>query len=75
MAHRRVRLEWAPTAAPDLRGDLERSRGFYLVSALGGPPRYLSSGAAMFWAGGDSLLIGPPVTGGDSVLPGEGRVH
>ena len=29
----------------------------------------------MFWAGGDSLLVGPPVTGADSVVPGEGDLH
>jgi len=34
--------------------------GVYLLSALGGPPRYLTSGVAAFWAGGDSLLVGPP---------------
>ena len=34
--------------------------GVYLLSALGGTPRYLTSGAAAFYAGGDSLLIGPP---------------
>ena len=33
--------------------------GFYLLSALGGAPRYLTSGAAAFYAGGDSLLVGP----------------
>jgi len=33
--------------------------GVYLLSALGGTPRYLTSGAAAFYAGGDSLLVGP----------------
>jgi hypothetical protein len=33
--------------------------GAYLLSALGGAPRYLGPGPATFWAGGDSLLIGP----------------
>ncbi len=33
--------------------------GTYLVSALGGTTRYLTSGAAAFYAGGDSLLVGP----------------
>jgi len=33
--------------------------GMYVLSALGGPPRYLTSGAAAFYAGGDSLLVGP----------------
>jgi hypothetical protein len=41
--------------------------GSYLVSALGGTPRYLTSGAAAFWAGGDSLLVGPQYRG-DSVF-------
>ena len=33
--------------------------GGYLLSALGGPPRYLTGGATTFYSGGDSLLIGP----------------
>ncbi len=33
--------------------------GTYLVSVLGGTPRYLTSGGAAFFAGGDSLFIGP----------------
>ena len=33
--------------------------GSFLVSALGGPPRYLTSGTASFYADGDSLLLGP----------------
>ena len=40
--------------------------GTYLVSALGGSPRYLTSGVAAFFAGGDSLFIGP--SGADSVF-------
>jgi hypothetical protein len=62
-------LEWSPDRRNLIFvGTWKRRWGFYLVSALGGPPRYLSSGAAMFWAGGDSLLVGPPVTGSDSVF-------
>jgi hypothetical protein len=62
-------LEWSPDRRNLIFvGTLKGRWGFYLVSALGGPPRYLSSGAAMFWAGGDSLLIGPPISGGDSVF-------
>jgi hypothetical protein len=62
-------LEWSPDRRNLMFvGTLKGRWGFYLVSALGGPPRYLSSGAAMFWAGGDSLLVGPPLTGGDSVF-------
>ena len=41
--------------------------GMYLLSALGGPPRYLTSGAAAFYAGGDTLLVGPQF-GPDSVF-------
>ena len=33
--------------------------GAYLVPVLGGSPRFLSDGIAGFYAGGDSLLIGP----------------
>ena len=33
--------------------------GVYLLSALGGTPRFLTTGAAAFNAGGDSLLVGP----------------
>ena len=62
-------LEWSPDRRNLIFVGTWKGRwGFYLVSALGGPPRYLSSGAAMFWAGGDSLLIGPQVTGSDSVF-------
>jgi hypothetical protein len=62
-------LEWSPDRRNLIFvGTLKGRWGFYLVSALGGPPRYLSSGAAMFWAGGDSLLIGPPISGADSVF-------
>jgi Tol biopolymer transport system component len=62
-------LEWSPDRRNlILVGTINRRWGFYLLSALGGPPRYLSSGAAMFWGGGDSLLVAPPVTGNDSVF-------
>ena len=62
-------LEWSPDRRNLIfAGTFGGRWGIYLVSALGGPPRYLSSGAAMFWAGGDSLLVGPPVSGGDSVF-------
>ncbi|HUR95167.1 MAG TPA: protein kinase [Gemmatimonadales bacterium] len=62
-------LEWSPDRRNLIfTGTVKGRWGFYLVSALGGPPRYLSSGAAMFWAGGDSLLVGPQLTGGDSVF-------
>ena len=62
-------LEWSPDRRNLIfLGTWKGRWGYYLLSALGGPPRYLSSGAAMFWAGGDSLLVGPPVTGADSVF-------
>jgi hypothetical protein len=62
-------LEWSPDRRNlILVGTLNGRWGYYLVSALGGPPRYLTSGAAMFWAGGDSLLVGPAVTGADSAF-------
>ena len=35
--------------------------GRYLVSAQGGTPRFITSGAAGFYADGDSLLVGPPL--------------
>jgi len=53
-------LEWSPDRRNLLmNGTIGRRYGTYLVSALGGTPRYLTSGAATFYAGGDSLLIGP----------------
>ena len=62
-------LEWSPDRRNLIfLGTLKGRWGYYLLSGLGGPPRYLTSGAAMFWAGGDSLLIGPQLSGGDSVF-------
>jgi eukaryotic-like serine/threonine-protein kinase len=62
-------LEWSPDRRNLLLvGTINRRWGFYLLSALGGPPRYLTPSAAMFWAGGDSLLIGPQSAGSDSVF-------
>ena len=62
-------LEWSPDRRNLIfAGTVGGRWGMHLVSALGGPPRYLTSGAAMFWAGGDSLLVAPPITGGDSVF-------
>ena len=52
-------LEWSPDRRNLMFiGTINRHWGLYLSSALGGPPRYLTSGGAMFWAGGDSLLVG-----------------
>ena len=62
-------LEWSPDRRNLIFvGTINRRWGFYLLSALGGPPKYLSPSAAMFWAGGDSLLIGPPSASSDSVF-------
>lgn len=61
-------LEWSPDRRNLLMvGTINRRWGLYLLSALGGAPRYLSSAAAMFWAGGDSLLVAPPAAN-DSVF-------
>jgi hypothetical protein len=48
--------------SPDRRnlivnGSINRSYGSFIISTLGGPPRQLVTGAAAFYAGGDSLLI------------------
>ena len=52
-------LEWSPDRRNlMMNGTIAGRFGTYLVSALGGTPRYLTSGAATFYAGGDSLLIG-----------------
>jgi hypothetical protein len=59
-------LEWSPDRRNlMMNGTIAGRFGTYLVSALGGTPRYLTSGAATFYAGGDSLLIGSvvPVNG------------
>ena len=62
-------LEWSPDRRNLIfMGTLQGRWGFYLLSALGGPPRYLSAGAAMFWAGGDSLLVAPASAGPDSAF-------
>ena len=62
-------LEWSPDRRNLIFvGTINRRWGYYLVSALGGPPRYLGASAAMFWAGGDSLLVGPQSAASDSVF-------
>jgi len=63
---------YALTWSPDRRNLLAIATiggrwGNYLLSVLGGQPRYLTSGAAAFYAGGDSLLVGPTF-GPDSVF-------
>ncbi len=53
-------LEWSPDRRNLISTMTIGGRwGTWLVSALGGTPRYLSSSAATFFAGGDSLLVGP----------------
>jgi Tol biopolymer transport system component len=52
-------LEWSPDRRNLLmNGTISGRFGSYVVSALGGTPRYLTSGPAAFYGGGDSLLIG-----------------
>ena len=53
-------LEWSPDRRNLLmNGTVGGRYGSFVVSALGGPPRLLTTGAATFYAGGDSLLLGP----------------
>jgi len=53
-------LEWSPDRRNLLmNGTVNQRYGTFILSALGGPPRYLTAGVAAFYAGGDSLLIGP----------------
>ena len=53
-------LEWSPDRRNLIFNGTVNSRiGTYLISALGGPPRWLTSGVATFFSGGDSLLLGP----------------
>jgi hypothetical protein len=53
-------LEWsADRRNLIMNGTIGGRYGTYVVSALGGAPRFLTPGAATFYAGGDSLLIGP----------------
>lgn len=52
-------LEWSPDRRNLMvNGTIDGRFGSYVVSALGGPPRFLTPGPATFYAGGDSLLIG-----------------
>ena len=53
-------LEWSPDRRNLIfAGTLASRSGAYLLSALGGEPRFLGNGVATFYAGGDSLLLGP----------------
>ncbi len=61
-------LEWSPDRRNLIfNGTIAGRYGTYLLSALGGQPRYLTAGAATFYAGGDSLLLGAVGTS-DSVF-------
>ena len=60
-------LEWSPDRRNLIfSGTVNHRFGSFLLSALGGPPRFLTSGSATFYSGGDSLLLGP-TTHPDSV--------
>jgi hypothetical protein len=60
-------LEWSPDRRNLIFvGTWQGRYGYYLLSALGGTPRFLTPGAAMFYAGGDSLLVGPAGPSADS---------
>src|SRR6185437_8635887 len=49
-------LEWSPDRRNlDMQGTINGRAGTYLLSALGGAPRFLTGGVATFYAGGDSL--------------------
>ena len=53
-------LQWSPDRRNLIfNGTVGGRYGNFLVSALGGTPRFLTAGAAAFYADGDSLLIGP----------------
>ncbi len=53
-------LEWSPDRRNLItNGTINGKFGTYVVSALGGPPRWITAGAATFYADGDSLLIAP----------------
>jgi tRNA A-37 threonylcarbamoyl transferase component Bud32 len=58
---------WSPDRRNLLfQGTMAAGYGWYLVSALGGIPRLVTSGDAAFWGRGDSLLL-TPVPKSDSV--------
>ncbi|MBL0173027.1 MAG: serine/threonine-protein kinase [Gemmatimonadaceae bacterium] len=53
-------LEWSPDRRNLMvNGTIGGKYGTFIASALGGAPRFLTPGAATFYAGGDSLLLGP----------------
>jgi hypothetical protein len=53
-------LLWSPDRRNLLlEGTIDSRYGMYLVPILGGAPRFIGAGVASFYAGGDSLLVGP----------------
>jgi hypothetical protein len=53
-------LQWSPDRRNLLfNGTINSRYGVYLLSVLGGAPRFVGGGTAAFYAGGDSLLVGP----------------
>ena len=65
-------LEWSPDRRNLIAfGTFENRWGSHLVSVLGGSPRFIGGQVATFAAGGDSLLVAPPLGRG---LPGWIRV-
>ncbi|HEY8793322.1 MAG TPA: protein kinase [Gemmatimonadaceae bacterium] len=53
-------LEWSPDRRNLMfNGTIGGRIGTFLLSALGGAPRFLTGGVATFFANGDSLLLGP----------------
>ncbi len=55
-------LEWSPDRRNlVLQGTVRGRFGSHLLSALGGEPHFLTPGVATFYAGGDSLLLGPAI--------------
>ncbi|MBA2683315.1 MAG: PD40 domain-containing protein [Gemmatimonadaceae bacterium] len=53
-------LEWSPDRRNLMfNGTVNGAHRYVLLSALGGEPRFITQGVATFFAGGDSLLIGP----------------
>jgi hypothetical protein len=57
-------LEWSPDRRNLLfAGTVGGRPGTFVLSALGGEPRWVTGGAATFYAGGDSLLLASPLRG------------
>ena len=60
-------VEWSPDRRNLLmNGTIGGRFGTFIVSALGGPARLVTTGAATFYAGGDSLLVGSSAANTDS---------